>query len=89
VENEINYELVQLGQKAKRILESEDFKDVMAQIQADLFKQFRKTNFADAENREDIHQLSYAVDLLEAKFNSYANAADYEIKTKKEVEDDE
>lgn len=89
MENEINYEIVHLGQKAQRVIESEDFKDVIEHIHADLFKKFRTTNIANEEDREALHKLSHSLEYLQMKIKSYADAAAYELKTKTEKDEDE
>ncbi|MCZ7936668.1 hypothetical protein [Agrobacterium salinitolerans] len=88
MENEINQAVVDLGLKAKRVQENQDLKDVLEHIYADLFKQFRKSNIRDMEEREDLHKLAYAVEYLEHKIAKYIEAGEHEIKTKAEVDDD-
>jgi hypothetical protein len=87
MEYEVNQEVVDLGNKAKRIRDNQDFKDVVAHIYADMFKQFRKTNIGSVEEREDLHKLTYAVELLEHKIAKYVEAAEYEIATNEELAD--
>ncbi|UXS04523.1 hypothetical protein [Agrobacterium tumefaciens] len=89
MENEINQAVVDLGLKAKRLKENQDFRDVLDHMYADLFKQFRKTNLKSVEDREDIHGLSYAVEFLEHKIGKYIEAGEIEIKTKTAVDDED
>jgi hypothetical protein len=81
MENEINQEVVDLGSKAKRIRDNQDFKDVVEHIYEKMFRQFRKTNIANAAEREDLHKLTYAVEYFEHTIQKMVEAAEYEIKT--------
>jgi len=88
MENEIDQAIVDLGNKAKRIRESLDFMDVVEHIKGDLFKQFTKTNVGDVQSREDLHKLAYAVEYFEHKLAKYVDAAEHEIKTKTDEDED-
>lgn len=87
MENEINWEIVNFGETAKRLKDSDDYKEVIERINADIFKQFRRTHIASVSDRENIHALAHAVDALELYMQKYVDAAKLE-KAKAEPDED-
>lgn len=67
------------GQTAKRLLAYPEFKEMMAEVQNDLFTGFRTTNMFDAEKREEVYKQSYALDLLVASLERYVNIGEGEV----------
>lgn len=72
-------DIIARGERASRLIENEDFKDLIAAINDDIFEQFRRTRIDQKDEREQIHQVSYAVDLLIKKLNKYKSDAKLEI----------
>lgn len=52
------------GLIAKAITESQDFKDLIAYIRSDLFKQFSQTSIGADEELRRVHQTAYGIELL-------------------------
>lgn len=77
----MNHELVARGRNAKRVLDLPEFKNAIGEVQKDIFEQFKRTNVMDAEAREELHRVAYAVDLFVAKLEKYHAEAEYEIKS--------
>lgn len=77
----MNFELVARGQNAKRVLDLPEFKNAIGEVQKDIFDQFKRTNVMDADKREELHRVAYAVDLFVAKLEKYHAEAEYEIKS--------
>ncbi|MDA5241139.1 hypothetical protein EXN32_21935 [Agrobacterium tumefaciens] len=67
-------EVTERAQQAKRLLDNDDFSAIIDNIKSDIFDQFCGTNVLDAERREEIHKVSYAVDLLRKKIEAYIAA---------------
>ncbi|MGO1160846.1 hypothetical protein ACTOV4_02685 [Brucella sp. C7-11G] len=74
------------GQQAKRILDMPEFQAITNEVRKDLFEQFRTTNFGNSEDRERIHQISYAFDLLEKQLQKYVSEALYELNAAEQLE---
>ncbi len=67
------------GETAKRLLAYPEFKEMMAEVQNDLFTGFRTTNMFDADKREELHKQSYALDLLVTSLERYVNIGEGEV----------
>lgn len=76
----MNYEIITRGQNAKRVLETPEFKSTLDEVRRDIFDQFKRTNVMERSEREEIHRIAYAVDMLVAKLEKYWEIAEYEIK---------
>lgn len=72
-------EIIARGIRATNVLENYDFKTIIADVEQDLFKQFRKTNVDELNKREETHRLAYTIDLLKAKLQKYVNESKIEI----------
>ncbi|MCZ7443063.1 hypothetical protein G6M17_07790 [Agrobacterium tumefaciens] len=59
------------AEQAKRLLKNADFVDVMGFVKEDIFGNFCSTGVLDTERREELHKVSYALDLLKKKIDSY------------------
>lgn len=67
-------EVTERAQQAKRLLDNDDFGAIIGCIKSDIFDSFCGTNVLDTERREEIHKVSYAVDLLRKKIEAYISA---------------
>lgn len=77
----MNQATIARGQNAKRVLDMPEFKATIEEVRNELFDQFRKTNIADTEQREDLHKVMYACDLFVSRLQKYSEQADFEIKS--------
>lgn len=80
MEREKDQAVIDLGNRAKRLTENEDFKVVIEKLKVDLFSQFTKTNIADSEDRENLHKLTYAISYLEKRIEKFISLAKYELR---------
>lgn len=67
-------EVTERAQQAKRLLDNDDFNTIIGCIKSDIFDSFCQTNVLDTERREEIHKVSYAVDLIRKKIDGYIAA---------------
>ncbi|MFW7357473.1 MAG: hypothetical protein ACODTL_16135 [Brucella sp.] len=82
----MNREKITRGQQAKRILDMPEFQAISNEVRKDLFDQFRKTNVSNTEERERIHQISYAFDLLDKQLQQYVSEALFELNAEEQLE---
>ena len=75
----MNEEMIARGQNAERVLETNEFKQLVDDVRRDVFEQFVKTNVGDAKIREELHGIVYSLDLLLLKANKYANDYKFEL----------
>lgn len=64
-------EIYDRADRAKRLRENEDFIQIVSAVKTDLFAQFCTTNVLDTERREELHRISYAIDLMKKKIENY------------------
>lgn len=67
-------EVTERAQQAKRLLDNDDFVAIIECIKSDIYDSFCQTNILDTERREEIHKVSYAVDLIRKKMDGYIAA---------------
>lgn len=67
-------EVTERAQQAKRLLDNDDFVAIIECIKSDIYDSFCQTNILDTERREEIHKISYAVDLIRRKIDGYISA---------------
>lgn len=82
----MNKEKITRGQQAKRILDMPDFQAITNEVRKDLFDQFRKTNVSNIEERERIHQIAYAFDLLDKQLQQYVSEAVFELNAAEQLD---
>lgn len=75
------------GQTAKRLLEFPEFKEMMAEVQSDLFIGFRTTNMFEIEKREEVHKQSFALDMFLSCLERYVKVGEGEISHAQQVPD--
>ncbi|MDR6757207.1 hypothetical protein J2Y48_002503 [Mycoplana sp. BE70] len=83
----MNQEIIARGQNAKRVLDMPEFKATIEEVRKELFDQFRKTNVADSEQREDLHKIMYACDLFVSRLQKYVEAGEFEVNSSQQQED--
>lgn len=67
----IPHEVLRLSEAASRLKDNADFNLITSEIRKELFASFSKTNVPDVEAREEIHRLSYTLDLIEKRMEKY------------------
>jgi len=67
-------EVTERAQQAIRLLDNDDFVAIIECIKSDIYDSFCQTNILDTERREEIHKISYAVDLIRKKMDGYISA---------------
>ncbi|SCX36030.1 hypothetical protein [Agrobacterium rosae] len=72
-------DIIARGKNAERVLEIPELSQTLEAIRMDLFDQFRRTNIVEVEAREDLHRISYALDLFEKKIASYVSQMKFEL----------
>lgn len=72
-------EIIAKGERAKRLLESEDWKACLGYIDSDLIAQFRNTDVNETEQRETIHKVMYWSDLFVDRLEKYVSRAEAEM----------
>ncbi|GAA5657124.1 hypothetical protein Brsp06_03498 [Brucella sp. NBRC 13694] len=82
----MNKEKIARGQQAKRILDMPEFQEITNEVRKDLFDQFRKTNVSNTEERERIHQIAYAFDLLDKQLQQYVSEAVFELNAAEQLD---
>nr|WP_278422752.1 hypothetical protein [Brucella anthropi] len=82
----MNKEKITRGQQAKRILDMPEFQAISNEVRKDLFDQFRKTNVGNTEERERIHQIAYAFDLLDKQLQQYVSEALFELNAAEQLD---
>ena len=76
-------EIIDRADKAKRLRENEDFIAITEAVKADLFRQFCTTNVLNTEAREELHKISYAIELMRKKIDDYITS-----ETLRKIEDE-
>ncbi|MCZ7931080.1 hypothetical protein O9X90_02050 [Agrobacterium leguminum] len=64
-------QITERAEQAKRLLNNADFIDIVGLVKADIFDNFCSTNVLDTERREELHKVSYAIDLMKKKIETY------------------
>jgi hypothetical protein len=72
-------EIIAKGERAKRLLASEDWKVCLGYIDSDLIAQFRATDVNEADERETIHKVMYWSDLFVDRLEKYVKRAEAEM----------
>ncbi|EXL04379.1 hypothetical protein BG46_25235 [Brucella anthropi] len=75
----MNQEIIARGENARRVLDNPDFKQLLTDIKRELFDQFSGTNTIETQEREDLHKLALACNLLEMRGRKFIEKADTEI----------
>jgi len=75
----MNQEIIARGENARRVLDNPDFKQLLTDIKRHLFDKFSATNTIDVEERENLHKLTLACNLLEMRGRKFIEYADTEI----------
>jgi len=60
---------------ARRLQDNEDFKEIVACIEADIFESFRNISIGDNEALAKAHQLSHGLKLMIQRINKYQEIA--------------
>ncbi|SCX19678.1 hypothetical protein [Agrobacterium rosae] len=76
-------EIMDRADRAKRLRENEDFIAITEAVKADLFRQFCTTNVLNTEAREELHKISYAIELMRKKIEDYITS-----ETLRKIEDE-
>ncbi|XUY25849.1 hypothetical protein RMR21_009550 [Agrobacterium sp. rho-8.1] len=76
-------EIMDRADRAKRLRENEDFIAITEAVKADLFRQFCTTNVLNREAREELHKISYAIELMRKKIDDYITS-----ETLRKIEDE-
>lgn len=69
---------------AKRLKSNPDFIDLIADIEAEIFREFRNTKIGDDERLQSIHTLSHGLRSITSKIDKYIEIANYEISSQDE-----
>ncbi|NTB86852.1 hypothetical protein [Agrobacterium tumefaciens] len=64
-------QITERAEQAKRLLNNTDFIDIVGLVKADIFDNFCATNVLDTERREELHKVSYAIELMKKKIETY------------------
>lgn len=73
---------------SQRLQESEDYKLLMACIEADIFNSFQTVKVGDEETLKNVHTLSLGFNLFKNQLAKYVQLANYEA-AKSEASNDE
>lgn len=76
------------AQAAERLQESEDFKAVIASVEADIFQSFKNVKVGDDEALKQVHTLSLGFNLFRNQLAKYVQLASYEL-SKQEAANEE
>lgn len=84
-----NQLIIDRGRKAEIVLSIPEFKALFAEVEAEIFNKFRKTNVSESIEREHYHTVLYGLDLIIKRFEGYVRDADIEIKKISAIDKDE
>ena len=84
----MDMEIIAKGERAKRLLESEDWKVCLGYIDSDLIAQFRTTDVNEAEERETIHKVMYWSDLFVDRLEKYVKRSEAEMNAAEQQPDE-
>lgn len=76
----MNQEIIERGNNARTVLELPAFKAIRAEIEHEIFMRFRNTDVMDRSEREEVHRIMYAFDLLLDRLGKFVEAGEAEIK---------
>ncbi len=77
---------IEKASAAIRLKENEDFRDLMRCIETEIFEAFTNTKLGDADELQNVHQLSHGFRLINSRLDKYIEIANFENSSQKDEE---